>query len=414
MRHPALAFAVLLGLVLPAAASASSVRVNRGAAPQSGVRSVLGIRALGGERNKVGVRAIAGRRVIVSDRVALSPGPGCRALSTRRALCRLGRRRGAPNFYLVRVSLGDRNDRIRFRGAPGGSYTSTRLVGGAGNDALGGARAETNRFDGGAGDDRMAGSNGQDIFREGSTDSGSDIIGGGRGVSDVVDYSRRTAVVRADLAGDRDDGEAGEGDRIGVSVDGANGGSGNDTLTGNPLPNAFEGNGGNDSVNGDRGIDRVDGGPGDDTLGLNDAGFVDELFCGRGADTAFLDVNDYFANLGGDRCETVTRAGPAGPIYFGIGRERLRGGKAAVSIACPGDAPAPLCGQSARLETAGRVGPETLFARRRNDVGPVGVSADSTTAGLVAQGQAVQSELVLVYVVNGSRQLKRYQLTLRP
>lgn len=302
----ALAFALVAALALSAGASASTVRVKRTFSASNEVSiatAELVFRAGRRERNGVQFRLISGRRLVVSDRAGVAAGRNCRRLSRRKALCRLGRRQ-ASNIYSVTARLGDRDDRLRFRGDPAFFYNSTSLSGGSGNDELLGSRAEIDTFDGGSGNDRMIGGEGQAVFEEGRSANGRDTMAGERGGSfDLVDYSRRRRGVRADLVGDRDDGQAGERDKIGSDVDNVSSGRGNDVLSGNGRPNAFQAGAGADEVTGGGGIDRLVGDDGDDRITAADGGSADEVNCGRGTDTAQLDANDLFPI----DCEQVTR-----------------------------------------------------------------------------------------------------------
>ena len=100
------------------------------------------------------------------------------------------------------------------------------LVGGSGNDILGGG-LEDMTLVGGDGDDTFIGGPDGDTFV------------GGAGI-DVVDYSLRVTPVFADADGQPgDDGAAGEGDSIAADIEDIAGGGGSDVLSGNPLANSF-------------------------------------------------------------------------------------------------------------------------------------------------------------------------------
>src|SRR5206468_10571976 len=81
---------------------------------------------------------------------------------------------------------------------------------------------------------------------------------------DTADYSGRTNAVTVTLDGAPGDGESGELDNVGTSVENVNGGSGNDTLTGSGGANTLRGDGGIDLIHGGNGNDTIDGGQGDD------------------------------------------------------------------------------------------------------------------------------------------------------
>lgn len=122
--------------------------------------------------------------------------------------------------------------------------TRTEIVlGGAADDHLTGD-AGGNALHGGPGDDSLDGG------------AGPDDLNGGAG-SDTADYSSRLRDVVADLEGDPDDGEAGEGDVIRTDIETLRGGAGNDALSGS---------GGSDTISGGLGKDSLRGGPGEDQL----------------------------------------------------------------------------------------------------------------------------------------------------
>jgi Ca2+-binding RTX toxin-like protein len=96
-------------------------------------------------------------------------------------------------------------------------------------------------------------------------------------------------------------------------IENANGGSGNDTITGNSANNILNGNGGADTLYGGDGNDTLDGGSG-----------VDQMFGGEGNDTIVFDASDNLANVqGGNGWDTLlvrlagASAGPA-PTYFSL------------------------------------------------------------------------------------------------
>jgi beta-lactamase class A len=135
--------------------------------------------------------------------------------------------------------LGTSGDDV-LTGTPGADV----ICGLEGNDTIdGGGGADT--VDGGSGDDRLLGG------------AGGDYLIGGTG-TDTVSYAyiadTATPVV-ADLDGIRDDGTAGEQDRIRADVENLIGSSSNDTLTGSSLTNTLEGGPGHDSVSGGAGDD---------------------------------------------------------------------------------------------------------------------------------------------------------------
>lgn len=126
------------------------------------------------------------------------------------------------------------------------------LRGGGGDDVLGGDE-HVNELRGGGGDDTLDGG------------LGADTIAGGDG-ADIADYSTRGEPVMVELPGsDPNDGQAGEHDRVEADVEGAIGGSGDDTLVGDAGPNVLDGRGGKDLLDGGIGADALIGGADTDT-----------------------------------------------------------------------------------------------------------------------------------------------------
>jgi Ca2+-binding RTX toxin-like protein len=116
--------------------------------------------------------------------------------------------------------------------------------GGAGDTLRGGPNADT--LSGGPGPDTLKGDGGNDTL---NGDDGDDILDGGAGADvhnggtgfDIADYSARSTAVTADLDGAADDGETVEADNIKPDVEEIDGGSGDDTLTGNNGVNVLRG-----------------------------------------------------------------------------------------------------------------------------------------------------------------------------
>jgi hypothetical protein len=162
------------------------------------------------------------------------------------------------------------------------------VIGGDGGDVLFG-NAGVNILDGGAGVDVLDGLEGADTLR-----GGADF--------DLAHYRGRTAPVTVRLDGVADDGEQGEGDNVDRDVEAILGGSGDDTLEGNPELNLLEGGGGDDVLEGGLGTDYLQGGDGNDRVysraGADDR---DEISCGEGEDRVTADWSDVTDGL----CETL-------------------------------------------------------------------------------------------------------------
>lgn len=154
------------------------------------------------------------------------------------------------------------------------------LIGSPGADVLTGSTV-ANSIEGGDGDDAIGGG------PEGATPA-PDALAGGAG-ADTVTYAGRTAGVAVTLNGTADDGAPGENDAVAGDVENAEGGAGNDALTGNDAVNALR------------------GGAGDDVLRSADAS-ADSDDCGTGTDIAEADPLDAIA----PDCETVRLPPSAG------------------------------------------------------------------------------------------------------
>ena len=110
------------------------------------------------------------------------------------------------------------------------------------------------------------------------TSDGDDVMRGGIGNRDLVEYFGRTQPVVVTLAGGADDGQSGERDDVGGStadVEDLYGGAAGDIITGTDANNEIRGMIGNDhvfalagadTIRGRQGADVIDGGNGNDTL----------------------------------------------------------------------------------------------------------------------------------------------------
>jgi RTX calcium-binding nonapeptide repeat (4 copies) len=371
-----LARLVVLLAALPAAASAAEVKVDRlyYKADYQGDRVVYV--AHSGETNEV-VLTREGATLLVEDRVPIAPGPGCASESETTVRCSVGQ--FSTSFA---VWLFDGNDEVRVVNA-----TFASLNGGEGDDLLFGLDGAPTSFLGGAGRDTMVGGEAGDTFEEGKAGQGSDTISGGGNRSgsfysevDRVSYEGRRSAVRVDLAGDRDDGAAGERDLIAADVESITGGNGPDVLTGGLTRNVLEGGPGRDTVRGHAGADlisgddgsgdparsgdRLFGGSGDDGIqGVIGADLIspgigrdwieagdgadvvrsrdasaDVVDCGEGRDTADQDRRDFLV-LG---CERRGPRHPAigMPVFWADAGDRLT-----LLLACPSGRLEPCVGQ---------------------------------------------------------------------
>ena len=124
---------------------------------------------------------------------------------------------------------------------------------------------------------------------------GSDVLSGGSGVHDLVNYQGRTASATVTMLASADDGQTGEADNVGgglADVEACYLGSGNDSVTGTNAVNDLRGGGGNDTMGGLAGDDLLRAQEGNDSLFGDDGN--DELQGNVG-------VNRIDGGLGSDR-----------------------------------------------------------------------------------------------------------------
>jgi Ca2+-binding RTX toxin-like protein len=187
-----------------------------------------------------------------------------------------------PFALPMTVFAGDGNDRLTSGGLLSGSLT--------------------NSLDGG---------NGADTFVQQAIKA-ADLISGGADV-DTVDYSVRSQAIKVVVgSGLANDGETGEHDDIGISVENITGGAGNDVIdarAGTAATHILIGNDGDDTLKGSDLVDTLTGGAGDDTLagGLGS----DTITGGMGYDT--IDYSDTAHDAG----VTVVMDGSKGGLTSG-------------------------------------------------------------------------------------------------
>jgi Ca2+-binding RTX toxin-like protein len=191
---------------------------------------------------------------------------------------------------------------------------------------------------GGRGNDVADAGEGADTVFAGSQADGADVLAGGGGLGDEVDYCCGFDPVTINQNGQADDGRAGEGDNL-SGFEGFDGGSGPDSITGNASANVINGNGGADLLVGLGGGDQFFAGAGDDTvvssggsaaagrpaLGRAALAARDHLQCDLGFDTVSADARDVV----GVDCE---RQGAAIVSDSAVVSKK---GKAKVRVLCP-------------------------------------------------------------------------------
>jgi Ca2+-binding RTX toxin-like protein len=298
MRQAWIATALLIPLLAAGSSEAATVSAVQGADRFTNYTDVL-VMADPGERNELVLEALPGQGgTRVTDSVPLRAGFRCELQIDGSVVCPGAGAR-------VTVEAGDLDDRVEVASI---GYLR-RLTGGDGDDLLIATGETASVFAGGPGDDRMVGGPGADYFFEGPAANGSDLMEGDS--RDTVSYRQRTINVHADVAGDADDGEAAEQDRIGTGIGTLLGGFGHDRLAGGPGPNVLMGFAGSDALLGGGGDDRLVGG-----LQRTHETTNDRLYGGRGRD----DLN------GGGGNDLLVGGRGADRLFGRYGRDALQGG----------------------------------------------------------------------------------------
>lgn len=210
---------------------------------------------------------------------------------------------------------------------------------GFGDTLTGNGRA--NELYGFGGNDTLNGSGGDDVLLPQqvfgpATDK--DVVSGGNG-KDLVSYADETDDVAVSINNTADDGPAGDLDMVKSNVEGIQGGSGDDTLTGRGSANTILGGfgnddlsglGGNDVLNGEGGADAISGGSGSDTVSYANrlAGVTVTLngTAGDGAPSEGDHVASDIENIiGGSGNDLLVGSQGVNRIYGGSGNDTLKG-----------------------------------------------------------------------------------------
>lgn len=336
----------LLGLSLAAAMTAiatiSPIAAHASTASKSG--GTLSYTAAAGETNTAVISLAGGTYTIDDSGATITAGAGCSPVNPNKVTC------PASGVTSISANAGNMNDLVWVT-----TPTSSTLTGADGNDTLIGHNANDILI-GCVGDDTLIAGGGADLLFDGlfctggGNDSfdggaGSDGISGGPG-TDTATYANRSAPVHVSIDGVANDGEAGEGDDVGVDVENVTGGSGDDNITGSPGNNILRGEGGgdaiaggdgtnqlvggtgNDALHGGPGVDSFDGGAGEDEMRALD-GVVDSVNCGPDIDFGLADFDDVI----NPNCEGVELS------FFLPPGEDFLGEEFPLPECLPGDAP---------------------------------------------------------------------------
>ncbi len=205
------------------------------------------------------------------------------------------------------------------------------VVGGSGADTLTG-NAFANTLEGGAGNDTLSGGDGLDTLIGGA---GNDTLDGGAGIQDLASYAEKTTPVVVTLNG----ATAATVTVGGVAedtlrnIENIQGGSGNDTLTGDAQANGIVGGAGDDTLSGGGGLDQIEGGTGTDTISFATATNAVVLTLKRYIPAAITiggiaqgSVRDVENILGGTGNDILAGDSLVNRIEGGGGNDTLRGG----------------------------------------------------------------------------------------
>ncbi|HTE63105.1 MAG TPA: calcium-binding protein [Solirubrobacteraceae bacterium] len=272
-----------------------------------------------------------------------------------------------PGDDVVRgAAFGERGETIY------GDDGADKLEGGLGNDVIDGGPGDDPKLEGHGGADVVRGGDGNDTLLGDAhnTPAAPDVLDGGPGYDQIegdwsVDVGQHQPHVTVSEDGQANDGRPGEDDNVGaieriylnhpatfVGDDEADeytvfntdetpsrliGNGGNDKLSAFDYDDTVDGGAGSDTLTGGYGNDTITGGPGRDTIYAdvssttcsyiqcrlpqgNDTvqardGEADQIDCGVGTDTAYVDAVDTV----GTSCETVVKDGPVGPKDGGDG-----------------------------------------------------------------------------------------------
>lgn len=264
---------------------------------------------------------------LVTDVTApLVAGPGCAQVDARRARCPTVSMFGSSggDEFSVHAALGDGNDGFAVLDTPGLRDPDVKAKGGLGADVLRGGDY-SDSLDGGSGRDEIHGESGDDTLTGG--DRSRDVLDGGPGSDDQLDYSDRRAAVSVDLARGRG-GSGRERDRL-AAIETVIGGRGDDTVLGDEGGNKFfdesefsdepgRAPSGDDRFHGRGGADRATSRSGHDRFAGGTGG--DDLLCESRRRRPGCLIS------GGPGNDEISGGGGADRLSGGPGRDRVDGG----------------------------------------------------------------------------------------
>jgi Ca2+-binding RTX toxin-like protein len=278
---------------------------------------------------------------------------------------------GGPGDDVVRgAAFGERSETIY------GGDGADKLEGGLGNDVIDGGPGDDPKLEGHGGADVVRGGDGNDTLLGDAhnTPAAPDVLDGGAGYDQIegdwsVDVGQHQPHITVSEDGRANDGRPGEGDNVGAieriylnnpatfvgdeeddeytvfntdeTPSTLIGNGGNDKLSAFDYDDTVDGGAGNDTLTGGYGNDTITGGPGRDTIYAdvssttcsyiqcrlpqgNDTvrardGEADQIDCGVGNDTAYVDAIDTV----GTSCETVVKDDSTGKDDHGGGGSAL-------------------------------------------------------------------------------------------
>jgi Ca2+-binding RTX toxin-like protein len=274
-----------------------------------------------------------------------------------------------------------------------GNELANTLIGGAGADTLVG-NGGADSLDGGAGDDTFTGGAGADTLTGGAdndtflfgtdvTHTTGDIIDGGTGTEDFIDYSTLTIADATGISVTLNNASnanvtvgATPNDHTIKGIENIDGTTKKDTIIGDNSDNTINGLAGDDILGGGAGADYLDGGDGNDTLsgGAGD----DTLIGGAGIDTV-----DYSSETSENLVVDITDGSHT--ISSSQGTDTFSGIEGIIG----GTKNDTLTGNSGANTLDGRDGDDTLLGKGGDDYLDGGVGTDFVSFAYTAQNVSV-------------------------